>query len=121
MLHRGVLQEACEGDADRCLSGKRLSDSTSWKAMFVDAVADWQQATGSTLYDRFLTDQAHAVIDQAASNGSRLTSCGAPHNCQIGFYWARPVPPATTTLPVSPGTQESGLAALTDALSVFTG
>jgi hypothetical protein len=89
--------------------------------MFVDAVADWQQATGSTLYDRFLTQQADAVIDHAASNGSSLTGCQTPHDCQIGFYWARPVPPGSTTLPVSPGTQYSGLSALTDALSVFTG
>jgi len=121
ILYHGVLQEPCESERTRCLGGKRLSDSTSWKTMFVDAVADWQQATGSTLYDRFLTDQADAVIDHAASNGSGLTSCQTPHDCQIGFFWAQPVPPASTPLPVSPGTQDSGLAALTDALSVFTG
>lgn len=121
MLYRGVLQEPCESDRTKCLGGKRLSDSTSWKTMFVDAVADWQQATGSTLYDQFLTSQAHAVIDRAASNGSWLTACQTPHDCQIGFYWAQPVPPATTELPVSPGTQDAGLSALTDALSVFTG
>jgi hypothetical protein len=121
ILYHGVVQEPCETEPDRCLSGKRLSDSTAWKTMFVDAVADWQQATGSTLYDRFLTDQAHAVIDHAASNGSSLTGCQTPNDCQIGFYWAQPVPPGTTTLPVSPGTQDSGLSALTDALSVFTG
>lgn len=121
ILSHGVVQEPCEAKRGRCLGGDRLSDSTSWKTMFVDAVADWQQATGSTLYDRFLTDQAHAVIDHAASNGSWLTGCQTPHDCQIGFYWAQRVPPATTPLPVSPGTQDSGLSALTDALTVFTG
>jgi hypothetical protein len=121
MLHRGVLQEPCESESDGCLNAKRVSDSAAWKAMFVDAVADWQQATGSTLYDQFLTEQAYAVIDHAASDGSWLTPCQTPHDCQIGFYWAKPVPPAETTLPLSPGSQDSGLSALTDALSAFTG
>ena len=121
MLYHGVLQEPCETEGGRCVGEKRLADSAAWKAMFVDAVADWQQATGSTLYDQFLTQQAYAVIDHAASNGNLLTSCQTPHDCQIGFYWAKPTPPGESTLPVGPGTQESGLASLTDALGAFTG
>src|SRR5579875_3572419 len=116
MLHDGVLQQPCEAQAQRCLNSTWMADSTVYKGLFVDAVADWQTVTHSHIYDDFLRRQGQAVAETAASNGSQLTSCQTPHDCQIGFYWARAVPPADGPA-VTPGTQMSGLAALTDALS----
>lgn len=118
MTYRGVLQEPCEAQATRCQVGPRPSDASVWKGVFVDAVADWQAAAGSRQYDAFLIKQAQALIDNSASNGTRMTACQTPHDCQLGFYWSRPVPPGSTILAVGPGPQESGLSALTDALSV---
>jgi hypothetical protein len=120
MTYNGVLQEPCEAEAAICRDGKHIADATVWKGVLVDAVADWQAATGSNEYDAFLIRQARAVIDRSASNGSRLTKCQTPHDCQLGFYWARAIPP-DPNFPVGPGSQEAGLSALTDALSTSSG
>jgi hypothetical protein len=121
MLDHGVLQEPCEAQARRCFGGPRLSDSTVWKGIFVDAVADWRAATHSTAFDSFLAKQAQAVIANAASDGRQLSHCQSAHDCQFSFYWARPIPPEASHLPVGPGSQEAGLSALTDALSASSG
>jgi hypothetical protein len=117
MTYRGVLQEACEGESGMCQGSQHLSDSTVWKGVFVSAVADWHAATGSSAYNAFLIKQAEAVIDHASSNSQQLTRCQTPHDCQIGFYWARAIAPPATSLPVGPGSQYSGLSAMTAALS----
>jgi predicted alpha-1,6-mannanase (GH76 family) len=116
MTYNGVVQEPCEARPSRCHGGSRLSDSTIWKGVLVDAVTDWSTATASKKYDPFLARQAQAVLDNAASNGLQLTHCGTPHDCQLNFYWSRAIPPSSQ-LPVGPGSQEAGLTALTDALS----
>lgn len=121
MVHRGVLQEPCEARPTRCEGGGRLRDSTVWKALLADAIADWSTATRSTEFDSFLANQARAVIDNAASDGRRLAHCQSPHVCQFTLYWSRPVPPEASPLPVGPGSQEAGLSALTDALSATPG
>lgn len=121
MTYNGVIQEPCEATARRCRGGPRLSDSTVWKGIFVDAVADYRAATGSQAFDTFLTKQARAIIANSASNGRQVTGCQTAHKCQLGYYWSRQVPPNYATLPVGPGSQESGLSALTDALAVTNG
>lgn len=117
-IYHGVLQQQCEAQARRCLNlTMTVDDSTVYKGLFVEAVADWEAATGSHVYDAFLRRQGDAVIDYAASDGTHLAKCQTPHECQLGLYWARPIPPDATTLGVTPGTQFSGLEALTDALA----
>jgi hypothetical protein len=118
MTYAGVLQEPCEAQATRCQAGPRPDDSTVWKGVFINAVADWQAANRSRQYDAFLVKQAQAIIDHSASNGTRMTACQTPHDCQLGFYWSRAVAPGSTILPLGPGSQESALSALTDALAV---
>ena len=123
MIAGGVLQQPCEAETRRCLNLLSVHDSTVYKGLFVDAVADWEAATGSHVYDDFLRRQSQAVI-HAASDGTRLTSCQTPHDCQFTFYWARPAPPPSSGLAVVPGMQDSGLSVLTDELlatSGFTG
>jgi hypothetical protein len=121
MTYNGVLQEPCEAQPHMCHGGRRLSDSTAWKPVLVDAVADWRAATRSTVFDWFLARQARAVIANAASDGRRLTHCQTAHECQFSFYWARAIPPDASQLPVGPGSQEAGLSVLTDALSASVG
>jgi hypothetical protein len=118
MTYGGVLQEPCEAQAKRCEAGPRPEDSTVWKGVFVDAVADWETANRSRQYDAFLVKQAQAIVDHSASNGARMTACQTPHDCQLSFYWSRAVAPGSTTLPLGSGTQGSALSALTDALAV---
>lgn len=119
MIYKGVLQQPCEAQAQRCLNLVSVHDSMVYKGLFIAAVADWQAATGSHQYDDFLRRQGQAVIENAASDGVRLANCQTPHDCQLGLYWARPIPPADTTLHISPGSQYSGLEALTAALAVW--
>jgi Glycosyl hydrolase family 76 len=117
MTYRGVLQEPCEATATHCRNATLLADSTVWKGIFIDAVADWRAATRSREYDAFLIKQAQAIIDNSASDGARETTCQTPHDCQLGFFWSRRMPP-NDVVPPGPGSQESALSALTDALSV---
>jgi hypothetical protein len=115
MVSGGVLQEPCEARRGLCAVGDRALDSSVYKGLFLNAMADWSVATGATTYDRFLIDQARAVLSNAASDGRTLSSCQTPHDCQIGFYWSRRVNPTVAPMPVSAGTQASGLSALVDA------
>lgn len=121
MIYNGVLQQPCEAQAQRCLNLDSVHDSVVYKGLFVAAVADWEAATGSHVYDGFLQRQGQAVIDNAASNGTELTNCQTPHDCQLGFYWARPISPEDTGLNLTPGSQYSGLEALTAALTASQG
>jgi hypothetical protein len=110
-----VLQEPCEARRGLCSRGPRALDSSVYKGLFVNAVADWSAATGSLLYDAFLVDQARAVLANAASDGRALTGCQTPADCQLGYYWSRRISPALAPMPVNAGTQFSGLSALVDA------
>jgi Glycosyl hydrolase family 76 len=120
-LGDGVLQQPCEAEAGMCVDEGHGYDAASYKGLFVAAVADWTQATGAVTYDSFLLAQGRAVIANAASDGARPSHCQTPHACQIDFYWARRVAPAQLPVQLTPGSQESGLAALTGALVAARG
>jgi Glycosyl hydrolase family 76 len=120
-LGDGVLQQPCEADAGMCVDEGHGYDAASYKGLFVAAVADWTQATGAVSYDTFLLDQGRAVIANAASDGVHPTHCQTPHACQLDFYWARRVAPTRLPVQLTPGSQESGLAALTGALVAARG
>ncbi len=116
MLAGGVFQEPCEARPGRC-SGHSFN-ATAFKGVLDDAVFDWRQATGSVTYDRLLLAQGAAVLAHSASDGTRLTTCATATGCRLGFYWARRVAPLTAPIPANPGSQASGLAALTSALVI---
>jgi hypothetical protein len=115
-LVRGVLRERCEGRRRLCTSYSY--NITVYKGLFDDAVSDWTRATRATTYVPFLLAQAHAVMAEGASNGRHRTACRTPGSCQIGLYWSRLVNPRRAPIPITPGTQTSGLTALTNALAV---
>ena len=115
----GVLQQQCEAQATLCSRLPHVYDEASYKGLFVQAVSDWTQATGSSVFDRFLLVQARAVLSNAASDGTSRTSCvWSPHDCQLGFYWARRLEPSRWPIVATAGSQEAGLSALTGALEV---
>jgi hypothetical protein len=116
MLGGEVLQQPCEARAAMCIHDRHAYDAASYKGLFVDAVADWTQATGAATYDSFLAAQGKAVIQNSTSDGIHPARCQTPHACQIDFYWSRRVAPARLPVQITPGSQESGLAALTGAL-----
>lgn len=115
----GVLREWCEAGKRLCGGEPHAYDAEAYKGLFVQGVSDWTQATGSRAYDGFLSAQAQAVLANASSDGKSLTPCTrSAHDCQLGFYWARRLPPSRQPILATAGSQESGLAALTAALEV---
>lgn len=119
MVADGVLQEPCEGRAGSCVGYSY--NITVFKGLFTDAVADWADATGSARYDPFLVSQAQAVLANSTGSRNRAKVCRTPASCQLSMYWARRVPAANAPIPPTPGSQTSGLSALSDALSDRTG
>jgi hypothetical protein len=117
MMHRGVVQEFCESLRNQCVSIEDFNVSV-FKGMFVQAVADYELATGDTGYQRFLRRQAQAIIDHSVSDATGVrTSCQTARDCQFGFYWARAIDPGRAGVPVTVATQISALRALIAALS----
>lgn len=116
-MSRGhVLQEYCESRSGRC-HGLRQFDVSSFKGIFVQAVADYDLATHTQIYRPWLQGQAAAILTRAVSDGKHRTTCATPHGCQFGLYWSRTVAPASAPVPVSLASQTSGLQALTAALA----
>ena len=74
------------------------------------------QMGGAVTYDSFLLAQGRAVIANAASDARRPTHCQTVHARQIDFYWSRRVSAARLPVQLTPGSQQSGLAALSSAL-----
>ena len=62
-----------------------------------------------------LAEMIGVLVLITASVGS-ATHCQTAHACQIDFYWSRRVSPARLPVQLTPGSQQSGLAALTGAL-----
>jgi hypothetical protein len=112
MLYDGVLQEQCEARTGQCLG--HSYNTTVFKGLFDDAVADWTKATHSTVYDSFIAAQAQAVIRNAT--GLTHGGCASANDCQLSMYWARRVPDGHQPLVPTPGSQTSGLTALVNAL-----
>jgi hypothetical protein len=115
MIRNGVLQQPCEALTGRCVTEGHAYDSSSYKGIFVEALADFMQATHQLTYAPRLVSQGEAVIRHAASNGRRATRCGSPHGCQLDFYWSRRIAPTRLPIQITPGSQEAGSAALTAA------
>jgi hypothetical protein len=116
-MSRGhVLQEYCEARASRCHSLRQF-DVSSFKGIFVQAVADYDLATHTQTYRPWLRVQASAILTHAVSDGSHRAHCATPHGCQFGFYWSRLVAPESAPVPTSLASQTSALQALTAALA----
>jgi hypothetical protein len=111
-----VLQEYCEARASMCHSLRQF-DVSSFKGIFVQAVADYDLATHSQTYRPWLQTQAGAILTHAVSNGTYATHCKTPHGCQFGLYWSRYVAPQSAPVPISLASQTSALQALTAALA----
>jgi Glycosyl hydrolase family 76 len=114
MVAGSVLQEPCEGRAGSCVGYSY--NITVFKGLFTDAVADLADATGSARYDPFLVSQAQAVLANSTGSSNSAGVCRTPASCQLSMYWARRVPAANAPIPPTPGSQASGLSALSDAL-----
>ena len=116
MSRNHVLREYCESRKRMC-HGLRQFDVSSFKGIFVQAVADYDLATGTETYGPWLQTQAGAILARAVSDGTHHTSCRTPHGCQFGMYWSRSVAPTKAPVPVSLASQTSALQALTAALA----
>ena len=117
MLGGGVLQQPCEAMSGMCVTEGHAYDSSAYKGLFIAAVSDWTRASGQRIYAGWLIAQGRAVLSDAASDGRRATACETPNACQLDFYWSRRVAPVRLPIELTPGSQESGLQALSAALA----
>ena len=116
LISHGILKERCETQPGGCRRLHYKFDIPAYKGLFVNAVVDWSEATGSRRYVSFLTEQARAVMEYAiAQPRDGAARCGTPQSCQFDFLWAQPTDPSST-LGVTVGGQESALDALTAVL-----
>ncbi|MBV8430244.1 MAG: hypothetical protein JO244_03725 [Solirubrobacterales bacterium] len=117
LISHGVLQEHCESVSGACHAMRNRLDIPAFKGIFVQAVADWTQATGKHTFLKFLHNQAAAVLDNAIVNrGDQPASCGAATSCRFVFIWSRQLGPGPVPIPVTAASQESAIDALTAAL-----
>jgi glycosyl hydrolase family 76 len=117
LISHGILQEYCEAREGACHERKNRLDIPAFKGIFVQAVADWSQATHRRTFLRFLQNQAAAVVDNAVvTGGDQPGSCSRPSACEFAFIWGRPVDGRPPPIPVTVASQESAIAALTAVL-----
>jgi hypothetical protein len=111
----GILREHCEATAGACGQVQFKLDLPAYKGLFVNALADWSQATRSGAFNGFLRAQANAVINNALRGAhNNVTHCATPATCEFAFHWSGE--PDPSPLGITLGGQESGLDALTAVL-----
>ena len=115
LIRHGILREHCEDNQYHCTTLESRQDLPAYKGILVNAMADYDRATGTSTFRSFLVTQATAVIQHAIIGGSS-TGCHDPSTCLFGFYWAPPPQPFSDTIGATLGGQESGIEALTAVL-----
>jgi hypothetical protein len=116
LTRQGILGEHCEDNQYHCTRSKNMMDLPAWKGILVNALDDYDKATQTDTFRPFLLTQAAAVVQHAILGGSS-TGCRTASTCLFGFYWAPPPQPFSDAVGATLGGQESGLDALTAALS----
>jgi hypothetical protein len=115
LVSNGIPQEHCEAVPGACSQVRFRLDLPAYKGLFVNAVADWEAASGNHDFDAFLRAQAAAVVQNAIRGPHGGPShCVSARTCQVSFHWTGAADPAP--LGVTLGGQESALDALTAGL-----
>lgn len=115
LIRHGVLREHCEDNQRNCDLPLSRLDYPAYKGLLVNALADYDTATGTNTYAAFLHHQAHSLVTNALLGGAR-GKCHTASNCFFGFYWTPPPHLVSGAVGISLGGQESGIEALTSAL-----
>jgi hypothetical protein len=115
LIRHGILREHCEDVKGNCSRKDSRLDLPAYKGILVNALADYDKATGTNTFRPFLVSQAAAVVQHAILGGSS-TGCHTPSTCLFGFYWAPPPHLANDAVGATLGGQESGIDALTVVL-----
>jgi hypothetical protein len=115
LLRHGILREHCEDNQYNCTTLQSRLDLPAYKGILVNALADYDRATGTSTFRAFLIRQATAVIQHAIVGGSS-SGCSTPSTCLFGFYWSPPPHLVSNALGATLGGQESGIDALTVVL-----
>jgi hypothetical protein len=119
LLRHGVLREHCEDVQGNCAKKESRLDLPAYKGILVNALDDYDKATGTNTFRPFLLTQAAAVVRHAILGGNS-TGCRTPSTCLFGFYWSPPPHLSSNAVGATLGGQESGIEALTPALSPVT-
>jgi hypothetical protein len=115
LIRHGILREHCEDGKDNCGQKQSKLDLPAYKGILVNALADYDGATGTNTFKPFLLTQAAAVVQHAILGGPSA-SCRTPSTCLFGFFWAPPPHLSSQAVGVTLGGQESGIEALTAVL-----
>ena len=117
LITQGVLVERCEYRPGGCGRLHFHLDLPAYKGIFVLAASDWDRATRTHVFERFLRAQARAVVTQALVDvDPGAHACARAEACQFGFYWTPVANPSPNTLGPTVGSQESGIDALVAVL-----
>ena len=109
----GILQDHCEATPGDCQDLHDHLDFPAFKGVFINAVADWSAATGSSEFAGFLRTQAIAVL----RNATRISQdspqpCATQDTCQFTLGWRVSVDPSREPPHPTVATQMSALDAL---------
>jgi hypothetical protein len=115
LIRHGILREHCEDVQGNCARKDSRLDLPAYKGILVNALADYDKATGTDTFRPFLLTQAAAVVRHAILGGVG-SGCQTPSTCLFGFYWAPPPHLANDVVGATLGGQESGIDALTAVL-----
>jgi hypothetical protein len=117
LVTHGILQEHCESLSDACHGMRNRLDIPAFKGVFVQAVADWTEATGRRTFVRFLRRQATAVVHNSiVTRDYQPASCSTSSTCRFAFIWSRQLDPGPPPVPITVASQTSAIAALTAVL-----
>ena len=115
LVRNGILREHCEDGQYNCSTLLSRLDLPAYKGILINALADYDATTRSTVFRTFLLNQATAVVQHAILGGAS-TGCRTPSTCLFGFYWNPPSHLVSDALGATLGGQESGIEALTAVL-----
>lgn len=115
LIRHGILREHCEDVKGNCAKKLSRFDLPAYKGILVNALADYDKATGTSTFRPFLLTQASAVVQHAILGGADA-NCQTPSTCLFGFYWVPPPHLAGDAVGATLGGQESGIDALTVVL-----
>jgi hypothetical protein len=117
LIGGGVLEEHCESLSGACHHMRNRLDIPAFKGIFIQAVADWSEATGRSSFQRFLHNQAASVVNNAiVTRENQPANCAAPDSCRFAFIWGRQLDSGPPPVPVTVASQESAIDALTAVL-----
>jgi hypothetical protein len=115
LIQNGIIREKCEAGDRSCKGLKTTLDIPAWKGLLVNALSDWDAATGRKTFEPVIRAQATAIVNDSILVEVRHR-CASPNTCLFSQFWIQPKDYGAWTPEATVGGQESAIDALTAAL-----